>query len=171
MGNHNHAAVSHKLCGFQGHVSGHIVMMKEPNVVAPKFWSFLSHVSSQVFQNITVKVRVDCSVRRNTITVNNPLYIEKNNENSLCLTPDLLLLFCPWWLWDLPLRWLLLCFWIITVNPTSVTCYDPRDTSKIWVPVTFSRSSRHVYALLHLIICEELGNKFRSIAAHVQIFC
>jgi hypothetical protein len=35
MGNDNHVAVSHKLCGFQGRVGGHIVVMKEPVVVAP----------------------------------------------------------------------------------------------------------------------------------------
>jgi hypothetical protein len=28
MGNDNHV-VSHKLCGFQGHLGGHIVVMKE----------------------------------------------------------------------------------------------------------------------------------------------
>jgi hypothetical protein len=74
MGNDNLVVVSHKLCGFQGHVDGCIVMMKEPVVVAPKFQFLSSHILSQ---NITVKVGVDHSVRRNKFTVNNPLYIEK----------------------------------------------------------------------------------------------
>jgi hypothetical protein len=42
MGNDNHVVVSHKLCGFQGHVGRHDVMMKEPVVVVPKFRSFSS---------------------------------------------------------------------------------------------------------------------------------
>jgi hypothetical protein len=40
MGNDNHVA-SHKLCGFQGRVDGRVVVM-EPVVVEPKFWSFSS---------------------------------------------------------------------------------------------------------------------------------
>jgi hypothetical protein len=44
MGNDNHV-VSHKLCGFQGRVAGH-VMMKEP-VVAQKFLSFSTYIFSQ----------------------------------------------------------------------------------------------------------------------------
>jgi hypothetical protein len=82
MGNNNHV-VSHKLYAFYGRVAGHI-MMKEPIVVAPKFWSFSSHIFSQAPQNVTVKVGVDHSVRRNKFTVNNPLHFEKNNEHALC---------------------------------------------------------------------------------------
>jgi hypothetical protein len=84
MGNDNHVVLSHKLCGFQGHVGGCVLVMKEPDVVVPKFRSFLSHIFSQVSQNVTVKVRVDCSVRRNKFTVDNPLHIEENNEHALC---------------------------------------------------------------------------------------
>jgi TRAP-type mannitol/chloroaromatic compound transport system permease small subunit len=47
MGNDNHVVVSHKLCGFQGHVSGNVVMI-ETVVVMPKFQSFLLHNFSQV---------------------------------------------------------------------------------------------------------------------------
>jgi hypothetical protein len=63
MGNDKHVVVSHKLCGFQGHVGRHIVMMKDPAVVAPKFWSFSPHIFPQASQNITVKVRVDHNVK------------------------------------------------------------------------------------------------------------
>jgi hypothetical protein len=69
MGNEKRVIVSHKLCGFQGRVGGRIVM--EPVVVAPKFPSFLSHIFFHVSQNITVKVRVNRSVRRNKFRVNN----------------------------------------------------------------------------------------------------
>jgi hypothetical protein len=79
MGNDNHV-VSHKLCGFQGHVGGHIVMLKEAVVVAPKFQSFSLHIFSEFSRNITVKVRVDCSVRRNKFMVNNPLHVQRNYE-------------------------------------------------------------------------------------------
>jgi hypothetical protein len=81
MGSDNHV-VSHKLCGFQGHVDRHVVM-KEQAVVAPKFWSFSSHIFSQASQNVTVKVRVDRSVRRNRFTANNPLHAEKEAMSML----------------------------------------------------------------------------------------
>jgi hypothetical protein len=76
MGNDNHVVVSHELSGFQGRVGGHVIM-KEPAVVAPNFRSFSSHIFSQASQNVTVKVRVDRSVRRNKFMVNNPLHVEK----------------------------------------------------------------------------------------------
>jgi hypothetical protein len=60
--------------------------------------------------------------------VNNPLHVKKKKkEHALCWTADLPHRFCSWWFWALPLRWLLPCFWIITVNPTFVTYYDARD--------------------------------------------
>jgi hypothetical protein len=67
MGNDNPVVVGRKLCGFQGRVGGCVVVMKEPVVVVPKFWDFSSHIFSQVSQNLTVKVRVDCSVRWNKL--------------------------------------------------------------------------------------------------------
>jgi hypothetical protein len=89
MGNDNHVVVSPKLCGFQGRVGGHVVMMKEPAVVAPKFWSFSMHIFSQASQNITVKVRIDCSVRRNKFTVNNPLQVKKKKKTMSRLLVEL----------------------------------------------------------------------------------
>jgi hypothetical protein len=77
MGNDNHVVVSYKLCGFHGRVGWRVVMMKEPVVVAPKFWSFSSHIFSQASQNVTVKVRVHRSVRRSKFTVKNPLHVKK----------------------------------------------------------------------------------------------
>jgi hypothetical protein len=75
MGNYNHVVVSHILCGFQECVGGRIFMMKEPVVAALKFQSFSSNIFSQASQHVTVKVRVDQSVRRNKFTVNNPLHV------------------------------------------------------------------------------------------------
>jgi hypothetical protein len=51
-------------------VGGHIVMMKESAVVAPKFLSFLLRIFYQASQNITVKVRDVHSVKREKFTVN-----------------------------------------------------------------------------------------------------
>jgi hypothetical protein len=110
MGSDNHVVVSHKLCDFQRHVDGCIFVMKEPVVVPRKFRLFLPHIFSQVSQKVTVKVRADCSVRRNKFTVNNPLHIKKKNEHALCRTPDLPHLSCSWWLQALPPRRLLFCF-------------------------------------------------------------
>jgi hypothetical protein len=72
-------------CGFQGCVGGHVVMMKEPVVVVPKFWSFSSHIFSHASQDVTIKVRVDRGVRSKKFMVTNPLHVEKkNNEHALC---------------------------------------------------------------------------------------
>jgi hypothetical protein len=79
MGNDNHVVVSHKLCVFQGRVGERVVVIKESVVVPPKFQAFSSHIFSQGSQNITVKVRVDRSVRSNKFTLNNPLH-EKNKK-------------------------------------------------------------------------------------------
>jgi hypothetical protein len=57
--------------------------MKEPVVVAPKFWSFLWHIFSQASKNVTVKVRVDHSVRRNKFMVNNPLHMKNKTMSML----------------------------------------------------------------------------------------
>jgi hypothetical protein len=64
-------------------VGKRIVVMKEPVVVAPEFRSFLSHIFSQVSQNVTVEVRVGCTVRRNKFMVRNPL-TRKNIEYTVC---------------------------------------------------------------------------------------
>jgi hypothetical protein len=71
-------------CGFQGRVGVHVFVMKEPVVVAPKFRSFSSHIFSKASQNIIVKVRVDCSVRRNEFMVNSSLHDERNDDHALC---------------------------------------------------------------------------------------
>jgi hypothetical protein len=135
----------------------------EPIVVAPKFRSLPSHIFSLAYQNVTVrvKVRVDRSVRRNKFTMTIPFMSKKNNGHALCWTLDLPRLFCSWWLWAIPLRRLLLCFWSITVNPTFATHCHPKEKS--WVLVSLlSYTKTHVYALLLLIICRESGNKLRG---------
>jgi hypothetical protein len=58
-------------------------MMKKPVVVAPKFRSFSAHIFSQASQDITVKVVVDRSVRRNNFTVNKPLHVKKKTKSML----------------------------------------------------------------------------------------
>jgi hypothetical protein len=58
-------------------------MMKEQVVVVPKFLSFSLHIYSQAPQNVTVKVRVDRSVRRNKLTENRPLHIKKKKTMSM----------------------------------------------------------------------------------------
>jgi hypothetical protein len=83
MGNDNQVVVSHKLSGFQRHV-GMRTVVTESVVVLPKFQSFLLHIFSQASPSVSVKVRVDHSVRRNKFWVNNPLPVEKNNEHALC---------------------------------------------------------------------------------------
>jgi hypothetical protein len=76
--------------GFQGCVGGRVVL-KKPVVVAPKFQSFLSHIFTQASQNITVKVRVDCSVRWN-----NPLHLEKTMSVLFVELQTYRSFFCSW---------------------------------------------------------------------------
>jgi hypothetical protein len=80
----NLVVISHKVHCFRGRVEERIVVMKEPAVVAPMFWSFSLRIFSQTCENVTVKVRVDCSVRRNNITVSSPPSHRKNNEHARC---------------------------------------------------------------------------------------
>jgi hypothetical protein len=84
MGNDNHVVVSHKLCGFQGRVGRCFVMMKEPVMVASRFRYFSLCVFSQASRNVTVKVRVDRSVRR-TNSCPTILFTSRkeNNEHAL----------------------------------------------------------------------------------------
>jgi hypothetical protein len=108
------------------------------------------HIFSQAFQNVTVKVRVDVVLggRNSWLTVP---YTLKKQWAFFCWTPNLPHLFCSWWVWALPLQWLLLCFCIITVNPTFVIRYDPRYEN--WVLGSrLSYLKTHIYAPLHLII-------------------
>jgi hypothetical protein len=77
--------LSHKICGFQGHVGRCVVLRKKPVVVAPQFPSLSSHIFSQGSQNamVQVNVRVDHSVRRNKFTANNRLHVEKKTMSML----------------------------------------------------------------------------------------
>jgi hypothetical protein len=92
--------------------------------------------------------------------VNNPLRVKKNSEHALCWTPDLPRVFCSWLLWAHPLQQLLLCFWIvlITINPTSITCYDSTDKNSVLVSLHLCLKT-HVYVPLLLIICQESGEQ------------
>jgi hypothetical protein len=76
MGNDNHI-VGHNLCGFQVPVGGRIVM-KEPVVVAPKFWFFWSHIFSQASQNIILKSELTVVLEGTNSRQ------KKNNKHALC---------------------------------------------------------------------------------------
>jgi hypothetical protein len=67
------------------------------------------------------------------------------NEHALCWTSDVPRLFCSWWLWALPLQQLLLCFWVIIVNPNFVTVMIREIQVKVEFSLTFSCSSRHTF--------------------------
>jgi hypothetical protein len=145
--------------------------MKEPVVVSPKFQSFSSHIFSQASENARLKVRVDRSVRKNNLTMNNPLHVEKEQWacfllNSAAAAPFL----CSWWLWVLPMRRLFLCFWIINVKPNFVTRFVPRDTSKIWVLISLlSYFKIQVYAPLLLSFLQSLGRNFAAMRRMLKI--
>jgi hypothetical protein len=64
-------------------VGGRVVMVKESVVVAPNFRSFTCHILSQGSQNVTVKVRVNRSVRRNRFTVHDALTSKKKTTSIL----------------------------------------------------------------------------------------
>jgi hypothetical protein len=155
--------------GFQGNVGGRIVVMKEPVVVSPKFRSFSLHIFSRAFQNVTGKVRVDCSVRRNKFTANNPLrakkkmsmlFVELRTCRTIFALGDCGLLCCN----DI-------CF--VSGSLLKILLFSPVMILEIKVgsSLAFSHISNHVYTLLLLIICQKSGNRLRDCVAHVQIVC
>jgi hypothetical protein len=109
MENDNYV-VSYELCSCLG---------EGASFGCENFQVFSLHIFSEASQIVTVKVSVDSSVRRNKFTAKSPFTSEKQWEwsslNSGRATP-----FLFWWLWAVPLWRLLLCFGIITVNPTFV---------------------------------------------------
>jgi hypothetical protein len=42
-------------------------------------------------------------------------------------------------------------FWVITINPVSITCYDPRE--EVLVISDFIKFLAHKHTLLFLLIC------------------
>jgi hypothetical protein len=58
-------------------MGGRVVVIKEPVVVVPMFWSFSLLNCVQEPQNVTVGVRVDRSVRRDKFTVSIPFHVQE----------------------------------------------------------------------------------------------
>jgi hypothetical protein len=65
--------------------------------------------------------------------VNNPLHAEKIMSVLFVELQTCCTFFSLCDCGTLPLLQFLICFWIITVNPTFVTRYDPRDKSWILI--------------------------------------
>lgn len=114
---------------------------------------WLSHIFTQESQSITIQVRVYYSTRRNNSgwTL---LFMPKKTMSMLLVELRTCCSFFAWWLWALPLCQMLLCFWIITIIelPPHVMIPEIKAGSLL----VFSHSSRHVYAPLLLIVCQEL---------------
>lgn len=142
--------------------------MKKPVSIMPKFRLFSSHIFSQTPQNITVKLRINCNISSDEFMTNNLFDIEKHNELDFCCIAKIDALFLilrslPLSLWGLLLR-----FWIITINTTFVTCYDPRNETNILISFCMELKI-NVHTLFILIIYQEYWNKLCSNASHVKI--
>jgi hypothetical protein len=146
MGNDSHIVVSHKLYGFQGCVGGRFVVMNEPIVVEPKSRSFfvayfLSSDSKRHSKNQELTVVL--------VGTNSPWtvpFASKKTKQwtcSLLNSGPALLFFC-----------------VARGDCGFFYCDD----------CCFVSLKSHVYASLLLIISQDLGNKLRGSAAHVQIF-
>ena len=79
---------------------------------------FTLHIFFQTPQHITIKVRIHHNTRWIKFSVNNAFDGKEHYEHTFCATSDLPCLLFSWWLWALPLWWLLFCLWIIVLKPT-----------------------------------------------------
>jgi hypothetical protein len=101
MGNDdNHVVVSHKLW-FSGTCWRARCRDDGASCGCAKVPVVSSHIFSQASRNVTVKVRVDRSVRRNKFTVNNPLHVEEKTMSMLFVehrTCSAFFVLCDCWL-------------------------------------------------------------------------
>ena len=102
----------------------HIVIVHQPVSILPHLTPFVPHIFPQSSQNLTVQLSFDSLTRWNNAL--NVIYIyiyiyiyKKKKQHWLDVTANLARLFWSQRGWRLPLRRLLLCFWIIIIQPDS----------------------------------------------------
>jgi hypothetical protein len=98
------------------------------------------------------------------------LAYKKNDQHELDIAANLTCFFRPWWIWQLPLRQLLLRLMVIIIHPCFITDYDIRDAVGVVYGLLFEfPADRNVMGLL--VITQQSWHKFHRNASHVQIVC
>jgi len=109
-------------------VSGRIVMVEKPVIVLPFIWTFAQNDLPQTLQILTVKLANDGLTRGYEFLVDNAFDVGKNDQHELDIAANLTsFFFRPRWIWQLPLRWLLLSLRFITIQPCFFIGYNIGD--------------------------------------------
>jgi hypothetical protein len=98
--------------------------------------------------------------------VDNSLDVEKSDQHGLDIAVNLTCFFRPWWIWQLPLR-LLLILRVITIHPCFITSYDIGDEVGVVSGLLFKfPADRNVMGLLD--VTQQSWHKFHGNTSDVQ---
>ena len=121
----------------------------------------------QLSQNLAVKIPIDSLTRWNKLLMQNSSNVKKNDQHFLEVAVNLVRFFRSWRGRRLPLRRLLLCFWVITVQPCFITSYDRGQEVRITSNCSLQLGA-HLDQMVSLIIVQEMRNKLCCNSTHVQ---
>jgi hypothetical protein len=114
-----------KFPGEKGSVRWCVVMMQQPVLLSPNFGAKSLHIFMQSPYNVTFVRGIDCLAYQDKFFVNNPLDVKENDEHDFEFALHLSCLFSVLVSLGFPLRGLLHCLRVITINPTLVTSNNP----------------------------------------------
>jgi hypothetical protein len=124
VGDHSHIFSGRKFLHWQISVCRRIVRVKEPDLVSPSLRKFSADVLPQTLPNFMAIMLVNRLAWRNKFLMNNVHTLKE--DHSWCsislpsISPGVERM-------GFTLRGLL-GFWVVTVNPRFVFCYDTRET-------------------------------------------
>jgi len=123
----------------------------------------------QPLQNLTVKLAIDGLTRGyEFLLLDSALDVERNYQHGLDIAANLTHFFRPWWIWWLPLRWLLLSLRVITIHPCFITGCDIGDEFGVVPGLLFEfPADRNAKGLL--VVAQRSWHKSCRNASHVQI--
>jgi len=132
--------------------------------------SFRSSTSQAVctshFASVVSKPRSKTS-HWNKLLMHNSSNVQKKDQHCLDVAANLARFFQSRRRWRLPLRRLLLCFWVIIVQPCFITSYDPGQEVRI-MSNCFLQLGAHLNPMVSLVIVQETRNKLCCNSSHVQ---
>ena len=125
-----------------------------------------SHFPS-VVSKPRVRLPIDSLTRWYNFLMHNSSNVQKNNQQWLDVSANLGRLFRSQRGWCLPLRRLLLCFWVIIVQPWFITSYNPGQEVRI-MSNCFLQLGAHLNPMVSLVIVQGMRNKLCCNSSHVQ---
>ena len=156
-----------------------IVMVQKPLSFLPHLRLFAPHIFPQSPQNLTVKIPIDILTRWNKLIMHNSsnviiiiiiniyIYIYKNDQHWFDVATNLACFFHLRRGWCLPLWKLLLCFWVIIVQPWFITSYN--SVREVMITSNcFLQLGAHLNPMVLLVIVQETRNKLSHNSSHVQ---